>query len=492
MNTIAPYGIHWFRRDLRLRGNPAFRWNTQQHQGRVLGFFCFDQKFLARSDFSTNRFQFFLETLSALKTEMREIGGDLLVLDVSPDEAFGKLLATLETHRLPRPQHVTFNRDYEPFARERDARMEKRFIDEWGIEVHHERDHLLIEPDELHKDGPSREGYQVYTPFAKKWFSLFRTPDLLARVRSPDEWPKIKLEITWEQLLSKPEVLPDFLDHYRENNAKKVTVRIPPAGSAAATKQIREFVKRIEAYEVARDFPDRRGTSGLSIYLKNGSTTVAEIIAELGLAADAKKGKPTSRLKFVQELVWREFYYHILARHPYVEKAPFLRIYDNMRWDEDEVRFKAWREGLTGFPIVDAGMRQLKTTGWMHNRVRMIVGSFLCKDLILNWQWGEQYFMEHLLDGDLAPNNGGWQWAASTGCDPQPYFRIFNPLLQGQKFDPDGAYVKKYVPELAHLPAKRIHDPSPAERRGYPEPIVNHNEQREIILERYRNCRDSK
>ena len=171
-----------------------------------------------------------------------------------------------------------------------------------------------------------------------------------------------------------------------------------------------------------------------------------------------------------------------------MESGPFQRRFESIRWENRDDYFSAWKEGRTGYPIVDAGMRQLNQTGWMHNRVRMIVASFLTKDLIIDWRWGERYFMERLLDGDLAPNNGGWQWAASTGCDPQPYFRIFNPVLQSMKFDPEGIYIKKFIPELSHLDRKNIHSPSSYQRGDYPRPIVDHGERRELALQTYKRA----
>ena len=192
--------------------------------------------------------------------------------------------------------------------------------------------------------------------------------------------------------------------------------------------------------------------------------------------------------KFVSEIIWREFYYYILSRNPRVERESFNPLYSKIAWKNNEEWFSAWKEGRTGFPIVDAGMRELNETGWMHNRVRMIVASFLTKDLHIDWRWGEQYFMEKLLDGDLAPNNGGWQWAASTGCDPQPYFRVFNPYLQSEKFDPTGVYIKRFIPELKDCPVKLIHEPpQDLMNRNYPAPMVDHSVQRLEAIALYKS-----
>jgi deoxyribodipyrimidine photo-lyase len=252
----------------------------------------------------------------------------------------------------------------------------------------------------------------------------------------------------------------------------KAEVSLPEAGSRAALQQLERFVHEgLDDYAEKRDYPAAPGTSRLSYYLKNGSITTAQIISQLKPSARAP-----SHTKYLSELIWREFYYHILYHCPRVEHEAFQLKYRDIDWEDNEQLFQAWCEGKTGYPIVDAAMRELNTTGWMHNRMRMVVASFLTKDLLINWQWGERYFMRKLLDGDLAPNNGGWQWAASTGCDPQPYFRIFNPTLQGKRYDPEGEYVRRFVPELAEVDSRKIHEPWKLKEfpKGYPKPIVNH------------------
>ncbi len=490
---MKSFGIHWFRRDLRLAGNPALQWNLKQNDGRVVGLFCFDAKFLSRPDFSANRFQFFLETLRVLRDELRAQGSDLLFLDVGPDEAYDKLLKALTAAKAGLPSCVSWNRDYEPFAVDRDARL-AAFFQNRGIAHHTEPDHCLIEPIEIYKGEDTSSFYQVFTPYSKRWLELFRTPEIQARVQRQKKGlaslktKKAPFDLTWKDLLSKPIEAEDLLERYRKANGAKVSIPMPPAGTLAALARLNEFKKKMADYSEGREVPSLSGTSGMSIYYKNGSFTVAQTIAHLGLEPYKKKASSGAE-KFLSELIWREFYYHILGRHPRVERESFQAKYGQLQWPNRKDWFEAWKAGLTGFPIVDAGMRQLKTTGWMHNRVRMIVASFLTKDLLVSWQWGERYFMEQLLDGDLAPNNGGWQWAASTGCDPQPYFRIFNPLLQSQRFDPEGIYIRKYLPELAHVIGKGIHAPSPAERGKYPAPIVDHGTQRDLALALYKGAR---
>jgi deoxyribodipyrimidine photo-lyase len=524
--SAPAFGLHWFRRDLRLTGNPALRWNWKRHEGRVLGVFCFDPRFLARADFSVDRFGFFLKTLQALREELRAAGGDLLVLDHGPQQAFPMLL-----DRLPRGalRSVSWNRDYEPFARERDAWAERYFHEQAGLEVHTERDHLLLEPREIVNASKSSAGvpgyYSVYSPFARRWFEALAQPEIQGRVHEQREALKQRalrtqrpaaepiFRLSWPQLCSEArkgkskagpdaspeasgtvlgEALTDCLDRYLERVLREVRVPLPEAGHAAALKVVSEFSPKIARYKEDRDYPQKAGTSRLSLYLKNGSITSAQVLAQLSLEQESFKSK-TGPTHFVKELAWREFYYHILWHRPDVERQSFLPAYRDLEWENDEQKFEAWKQGRTGYPIVDAGMRELAETGWMHNRVRMIVASFLTKDLLIDWKWGERYFMERLLDGDLAPNNGGWQWAASTGCDPQPYFRIFNPELQSRKFDPEGEYIRRFVPELRVIrDSDEIHAPSPLLSGGiYPLPIVDHRERRELALALYRKDEES-
>ncbi|MGE0614259.1 MAG: deoxyribodipyrimidine photo-lyase [Bacteriovoracia bacterium] len=473
---VTPFGVHWFRRDLRVAGNPALRANWQRHQGRVLSVFFFDSSFLARPDFSHNRFAFFLKTLASLREDLREVGGDLLVLDRPPREGFAALIRALEKSPLGKPASITFNRDYEPFARARDAQVQADLEQEFGVGVHTERDHLLIEPADLTRDKPG-DFYQIYSPFARRWFDLLKTPAIQARIEAQSEGLKMLRRSTrgpgakpifslkWAEVLGSGGEFSDQLAAFTEKNARHVTVPIPEAGSRAALAQLDGFKDRLASYQENRDFPAMPGTSRLSIFLKNGSLTAAQVIATLGLRPENPK-KVSGPVQYLKELAWREFYYHILYHAPRVENEAFLSKYKDLGWENRKDLFEAWKEGKTGYPIVDAGMRELKQTGFMHNRVRMIVASFLTKDLLVDWRWGERYFMEQLLDGDLAANNGGWQWAASTGCDPQPYFRIFNPTLQSEKFDPEGEYVRRYVPERSGLKGKALHAPI--------DPIVDH------------------
>ncbi len=481
------WGLHWFRRDLRVAGNEALQKNWKKNEGRVVGVFCFDPIFLSRDDFSVDRFQFFLKSIQSLKNELQKIGSDLLVLDKGPDEAFKLLLdAAKQT-----PSLITWNRDYEPFARERDDRLEKYFHSR-SIETQKSRDHLIIEPDEL--SSLESKPYKVYTPFSRRWLKLYNeNKEISTRVSSQktalkylDQLEKNKttkiFKLTWNDIKLKSKFT-DVLEDYVRLNAKKTKVPIPEAGSLAAYRALKSYEKSIDNYSKARDFPFlENATSGLSVFFKNGTLTTSIVLAYFDLQTYFKP--LTSRDRFFSELIWREFYYHILFHFPYVENLEFIEKYRELKWSNDKNHLKLWTEGKTGYPIVDAGMRELNATGLMHNRCRMIVASFLVKDLLIDWRWGEKYFMDRLLDGDLAPNNGGWQWAASTGCDPQPYFRIFNPWLQAKKFDPEALYIKKWIPELKSVEPKTIHN-SEKLKPHYP-PIVDHAVQRNKALELYK------
>lgn len=490
MSATKDFGIHWFRRDLRVAGNAALLENWKSNSGNVLGIFCFDSQFLSRSDFSNNRFAFFMETLLSLRNELREAGGDLLVIDELPHLAFPKIIEYFRQKTSAyKISQISYNRDYEPFARTRDKNIEN-IVRKEGVAIASTRDHLIIEPSELDK-GKQGEYYQVYSPFAKKWFDIFSSDEIQKRISSQksglhylfsDEKKTDLFSLKWNDIVDKSFPYVDSLEKFQKENQKKVNIVIPPSGSQAVREALINFKKKAKDYKTNRDIPSLPGTSQFSIFFKNGSLTTAQVVHYLQLQKISYKTED-GPARFLKELVWREFYYHILYHRPDVEKNAFLTKYNNIKWENNETWFERWCAGQTGFPIVDAGMRELNTTGWMHNRVRMIVASFLIKDLLIDWRWGEKYFMEKLLDGDLAPNNGGWQWAASTGCDAQPYFRIFNPWLQSERFDSEGTYIRRYVPELKNISNKALHkEDEDRSAMGYPKPMVIHADQKPKAL----------
>lgn len=472
-----PWGIHWFRRDLRVPGNFALEANRRTTDGRTLGLFCFDSRFLSRDDFSHNRFAMFLATIEELRKDLKKLGGDLLVVDCLPQDAFPRLLAHAKAHDLGAPALVTFGRDYEPFARARDTEVEK-LLTGAGVKVETARDHLLFEPHEVLKNDGAF--YRVYSPYARKWFEALEGKEGKARLKIAFAEPAGRFALKWSALAPPFE---DRLAEFRKINDEHVEVEIPEAGHVAALALLDDFKKQIETYADRRDFPAAYATSRISWYLKNGSITIAQIFAHLKLDGKRSPG----RQKYAQELVWREFFYNVLQHRPDVEGHPFEKKYEKLKWQGDDKLFRLWCEGKTGVPIVDAGMRELAKSGWIMNRMRIITASFLVKDLLVDWRKGELHFMHLLLDGDLANNNGNWQWVASTGAEAQPFFRVLNPWTQGKRFDPDGTYIREHVPELRDAPTALLHDPEgDRSRYGYTKPVVDHAVQRDRAIQMYK------
>lgn len=436
--------IWWIRRDLRLTDNAALR--AAQERGPVIPVFILDPAF-AHS--SARRKDFLYEGLHVLDRDLRARGSYLVIRAGKPVEVLQKLLVEADA------QVIFAEEDFTHYSRKRDETVARglplQLID--GQTVHHP---LMV----LKKDG---KPYTVFTPYAKVWKE--RLPFSLQLYPAPEtiETPAGISSAT----LPKYKISPLF-----------------PAGEEEALVRLEEFLhRRIYAYNEDRDRMDLDGTSQLSPYLRFGMLGLRQAVGAAKQAAAEAKGdrQRTSPEVWLNELIWREFNIQILYHFPYIRQAAYNRRFANLRWRNEEKEFDAWKEGSTGVPIVDAGMRQLKEVGWMHNRARMITASHLVKDMLIDWRRGEAWFMEHLLDGDISANNGGWQWIAGTGVSAAPYFRIFNPVIQSRKFDPNGDYIRKWVPELYKLDAADIHAPweKGIRVRGYPEkPIVEHNPQR--------------
>jgi deoxyribodipyrimidine photo-lyase len=434
-------GVHWFRCDLRLSDNRALHAAATECDF-VVPIFIFDPLILQAPDTGAPIVGFMLECLDSLQKNIAAAGGKLIFRQGKVEEEMRAVLRETGATAL------YYNRDYEPQARKRDTAVEK-LAGAMGVEVRSYKDGVLQEPEEILKEDG--QPYRVFTAYARAW-----------RARGKAEVvPKVKFNrppprFTEPAGLSLP-------------SAKElgfvVEIPLPPAGERAGRERLKEFAAGgLMHYASGRDFPARDGTSRLSPHLRMGTVSPRTVLAA---ASEAAKGHPAARKHaetFESELIWRDFYRQILWHFPHVATSSYKEEYNGLKWENDERMFAAWCEGRTGFPIVDAGMRQLNATGWMHNRVRMIVATFLTKDLLISWRWGERYFMQKLVDADLASNNGGWQWSASTGTDAQPYFRIFNPMSQAEKFDPEGSYIRKYVPE--------------ADTLAYPAPIVDHARQR--------------
>ena len=469
-----PTGLVWFRRDLRATDHAAlFRALTQCQQVHCA--FVFDHEILnplARTD---RRVEFIRESLQELDGVLRTLSahprGGLIVLHAVATEAVPALAHSLGA------QAVFANHDDEPQALARDSLVRTRLATA-GRAFHTFKDHTILERSEvLTQTG---NPYSVFTPYKNAW--LKKLDDF--NVRS------YAVEKCAAHLASKPagETLPGLAEiGFAPTNLAELNM---PVGMSGGRRLFDDFTARIERYKRARDFPAVKGVSYLSTHLRFGTVSIRQLAAH----ARARGGEGAET--WLSELIWRDFYHQILWHHPQVVERAFRPEYDAVKWDDAPELFAAWCEARTGYPNVDAAMRQLNQTGYMHNRLRMIVASFLTKDLGVDWRLGERYFAVHLNDYDLAANNGGWQWAASTGCDAQPWFRIFNPVTQSEKFDPEGRFIRRYLPELARVPDKFIHAPwtmggidQTACRTkigvDYPGPIVDHAAARERTLQRF-------
>lgn len=412
----------------------------------VLVAFLFDQEILDRLDNTKDRRVSFIhrEALK-LKAELQEVGGDLLAAHGNPTTVWANWIEQLSKNGL-KVREVHVGRDYEPYAQERDRQL-SHWFDEQGITFKGTKDSVVFEKNEVTKDDG--KPYTVFTPYSKKWRKALQPSDY-ACAHSAER-------LSQQQLIGIGEMMQQQVPTLEEmgfENVWEEGALIPPT---IVEDQL------LKAYGDRRDFPSVPGTSRLSVHLRFGTVSIREAL---------RQGLVTSE-KWTTELIWRDFYQAIVYHFPHSATDSFRPAYDAIPWLNDEEQFEAWCQGKTGYPLVDAGMRELAQTGFMHNRVRMVVASFLCKHLLIDWRWGERFFARHLLDFDLASNAGGWQWAAGSGCDAAPYFRVFNPTSQLQKFDKDLIYVRKWVPEYG--------------TSLYPEPIVDHAMARVRAIETYRS-----
>jgi deoxyribodipyrimidine photo-lyase len=421
--------IVWLRRDLRLQDNAALYYALKENEA-VLPLFIFDSAILDKlEDKADKRVAFIHQSLLQMQKELVALGSSLIVLHGNPVDIYKKL----------NPKIVYTNHDYEPYALERDGAVNKILQDK-GVTFKTFKDQLIFEKDEVLKDDG--KPYTVFTPYSRKW----------------------KAKLNKFYLKSYP--TEKYFSHFKTCKAFAIPTCKDLGFETIETTFPECVIKQsvIEKYDTQRNFPAIAGTTKLSVHLRFGTVSIRKL-AQLAV----KKNEV-----WLNELIWRDFYHMILWHYPHIVDKAFKPAYDNIPWRKDEAQFALWCEGKTGYPIVDAGMRELNTTGFMHNRVRMIVASFLTKHLLIDWRWGEAYFAKKLLDFDLAANNGGWQWAASSGCDAAPYFRVFNPTLQTEKFDPKFEYIKKWVPEFG--------------TSAYPTPIVEHTFARERVLKTYKEA----
>ena len=481
MHTQYASGLVWFRRDLRTHDNTALNIALQQCE-RVYCVFVFDTDILAPLPRQDRRVEFIRESLVELDARLRDLSGQahagLIVLHGRAEEEIPTLAQTLGV------QAVYAGKDYEPQAIARDGVVQQT-LQKAGTALHLRKDHVIFEEREvLTQMG---KPYGVFTPYMRAWLAR------LALHPAQEHAPS-----TPQRLAARPEAyrtpVPSLADiGFATTNLQDLRI---PAGEAGAQSLLTDFVTRMDRYEQTRNFPAVKGPSYLSVHLRFGTVSIRQLVS---LAYPRHLQGSEGASTWLGELVWRDFYVQILANYPHVATTSFKPEYDQIAWEDGpraDALYQAWCTGQTGYPLVDAAMAQLNQTGYMHNRLRMVTGSFLVKHLGLDWRWGERYFARTLNDFDLSANNGGWQWVSSSGCDAQPYFRIFNPIAQSEKFDAEGKFILRYLPQLSKLGPKAIHAPwlaKPLELaaagltlgQAYPLPVVDHAQARARTLLRY-------
>jgi deoxyribodipyrimidine photo-lyase len=466
--------LFWFRRDLRDQDNAGLYYALRSAQ-HVYCCFVFDTGILdALPSREDRRVEFIHDALAELCGAIAAKGGVLLVLHGRAREAIPALARRLGVDA------VFANGDYEPDARSRDDAVSKALVAD-GRRFHLAKDQTLFEKDEILTRGA--RPFAVFTPYRNAWVE--RLDDFYAEAYPVENHARAFAKPAFDAPLPALEAL-----GFRRTNLASLGLGQAMAGARSA---LAKFVERIDDYDRARDFPALDGVSYLGMHNRFGTIS----IRALARAARAREGPGAAA--WLSELAWRDFFFQVLWHHPRVAQEAFQARYASLEWPDDPALFAAWREARTGYPIVDAALRQLNQTGFMHNRLRMVAASFLAKDLLVDWRKGERYFADHLNDYDLAANNGNWQWAASTGCDAQPWFRIFNPVTQSQRFDPKGKFIRRYLPELAGVDDRHVHAPwtlaPQAQRearciigRDYPAPVVDHAAQRAKALALYRRA----
>lgn len=483
MSDSSPLILFWHRRDLRLSDHRTLH-AARQISPRIVGVFCFDPALLNNQEVAPARVAYLIGCLRELAAQYEAQGSSLRFLQGTPQTALVNLAQALNVDQ------VFWSEDVEPYAQERD-RTVAAALEAEGITVQTRWDQLLCTPAQVQTQ--SGTPYTVFSPFWKNWRAQPKT----------EPYPPVAdlqgLTAAEEEIATAQGTIP--LPTAADLGFDWQNGFVLEPGETAATQRLAAFCDRaLSQYAEDRNHPSRLGTSQLSPALKFGAIGIRTVWQAAALtAAEANSDEARQNIEtWQQELAWREFYHHALYHFPALADGPYRPIFQDFPWENDPDLFAAWCEGRTGYPIIDAAMRELNQTGWMHNRCRMVVASFLTKDLLIDWRWGERYFMQKLVDGDLAANNGGWQWSASVGTDAKP-MRIFNPSTQAVKFDPEGDYIRQYVPELGGADTPALLDVSDSksglralrERRscGYPAPIVNHKQQQNVFKQRYQACR---
>ncbi|KAL2918606.1 DNA photolyase phr1 [Polyrhizophydium stewartii] len=484
--------LMWFRTDLRVFDNEAL--SKACAAGRpVVALFVIAKGEWKHHDFAPIKVDFVLRNLRTLAQSLAKLNIPLVVR--TADAVKDVRPVVLDVVSQIGAKKVFWNKELEIDESRRDARIAED-LTAAGVTVSVNNSQMVVLPDLVFTKD--RSPYTVYTPYKNCWISVVdASPNLLDLIPVPDPVAAALPEIVANYAKEHSEI-PDALDEFpMPDELRKRAHAEWPAGERVAHERLVTFLEQRGArYKDERDFPAKPSTSRLSTYQASGVIS-SKLCVRLAWEANHKRlatGQP-GLVHWISEVVWREFYRYILVKFPRVcMNKPFKLETDRVAWSYDKEKFESWCEGKTGYPIVDAAMRQLNTTGWMHNRLRMIAASFLTKDLLIDWRWGEKYFMQNLIDGDFASNNGGWQWTASTGTDSQPYFRIFNPLLQSEKFDPEGVLIREFVPELAGLSNDVIHEPSrklsskQLARIGYPEPMVDHGAARNKCIAEFKRA----
>lgn len=466
----------WLRNDLRINDNTALYAACRAANAQVIALFIATPGQWRQHQMAPRQAAFIHDSLQLLQQQLGERGIPLQILQCEDfDASVQRLVEFCQQQKVDR---LFYNYQYEVNERQRDAAVEKLLFDQDIISQGFD-DSLLLPPGSVQTGN--REMYKVFTPFSKAFVKRLQQglPECLPAPKARHGAP----------LKNLPKLT--GFDYPRQSYDEKLF----PAGESAAINQLRHFCQQpVADYPQQRDIPALDGTSRLSVYLATGVLSPRQCLHRL-LKQHPEALEGNQGFVWLNELIWREFYRHLLVTWPALcRHQPFTRWTKKVRWLENSQQLTAWQQGKTGYPIVDAAMRQLNTLGWMHNRLRMIVASFLVKDLLIDWREGERYFMSQLIDGDLAANNGGWQWAASTGTDAAPYFRIFNPTTQGERFDPKGEFIRNWLPELKQVPDEAIHQPQQWAKKNqlkldYPQPLVDHKEARKRTLEAFEAAR---